>query len=110
MKDLTSSNIERQNILNNRFAVEEIQKAIGIEGFLFENEYKYTIAQVANLFEVDEKTIRRYLDEFKDEIQNNGYDVLKGNRLKDFKLILQESSGTDIDVLTKTPIHKNLIF
>ncbi len=104
MKDLTSSDIERQNILNNRFAVEEIQKAIGIEGIIFENEYKYTIAQVANFYEVDERTIRRYLDEFKDEIQKNGYDVLKGNRLKEFKLTVKETSATDTDVLTKTTL------
>ena len=30
MKDLTISNIERQNILNNRFAIEHIQKTLDI--------------------------------------------------------------------------------
>lgn len=35
-KDLTASGVARQNILNNRYALEEIQKAIGLKGVLFE--------------------------------------------------------------------------
>ena len=35
MKDLTISNIERQNVLNNRFAVGKIQEHLDIEGMLF---------------------------------------------------------------------------
>ena len=30
MKDLTTSDIERQNVLNNRFAVDEMQRQLGI--------------------------------------------------------------------------------
>ena len=40
-KDLTSSEIDRQNILNNQYAIEEIRKAVGLEGILFENEFKF---------------------------------------------------------------------
>jgi len=39
MKDLTVSTIERQNVLNNRFAVDEIQRHLEISGMLFEGEY-----------------------------------------------------------------------
>ena len=39
MKDLTVSNIERHNVLNNRIAVDEIQKRLEISGMLFEGEY-----------------------------------------------------------------------
>ena len=42
MKDLTTSDIERQNVLNNRFAVDEMQRQLGIEGMLFEGEYRFT--------------------------------------------------------------------
>lgn len=42
MKDLTVSNIERQNVLNNRFAVDEIQKRLDISGMFFEGEYWLT--------------------------------------------------------------------
>lgn len=41
-KDLTVSNIERQNILNNRYAVDEIQKQLKIAGMLFHGEYWLT--------------------------------------------------------------------
>lgn len=34
MKDLTVSDIERQNVLNNRFAVDRIQKHLDITGML----------------------------------------------------------------------------
>lgn len=42
MKDLTLSNIERQNVLNNRLAVENIQDKLKIEGMLFDGEYRFT--------------------------------------------------------------------
>lgn len=41
-RDLTQSNIERQNILNNRFAVENIAKSLDVVGVLFEGEYRFT--------------------------------------------------------------------
>ena len=42
MKDLTVSTIERQNVLNNRFAVDEIQRHLDISSMLFEGEYWLT--------------------------------------------------------------------
>ena len=42
MKDLTVSKIERQNILNNHFAITVIQEKMGIEALLFENQYWLT--------------------------------------------------------------------
>jgi hypothetical protein len=35
--NLTDSSVTRQNILNNPLAVQEIQKAVGIKGIMFEN-------------------------------------------------------------------------
>ena len=61
MKDLTISNIERQNVLNNRFAVSKVQKHLDIEGILFEGEYRFTKKMVADFYEVEERTIERYL-------------------------------------------------
>lgn len=86
MKDLTVSNIERQNVLNNRYAVDEMQKNIDIEGMLFEGEYRYTKKMVADFYEVEERTIERYLEKFDNELTGNGYFLCKGKRLKDFKL------------------------
>ena len=56
MKDLTISNIERQNVLNNRFAVSKVQKHLDIEGILFEGEYRFTKKMVADFYEVEEAT------------------------------------------------------
>ncbi len=60
-KDLTNSSIVQQNILNNKLAVPEIQKAVGIKGVLFEQEYRFTKNQLALFFEISERTIDNYL-------------------------------------------------
>jgi hypothetical protein len=86
-KDLTISAIERQNVLNNRIAIESISKSLNISGMLFENEYRFTKAMVAEFYEVDERTIERYIEKHADELSANGYFLCKGNKLKE--LILQ---------------------
>lgn len=86
MKDLTNSNVERQNILNNRYALERIQEYVGLPAILFENEYWLTKQMVADFFEVEERTIERYLEKNAEELKHNGYVLMKGNRLKNIKL------------------------
>lgn len=73
MKDLTISNIERQNVLNNRFAIDEIQKHLDVTGMMFEGEYRFTKKMVADFYEVDISTIDRYLASNADELKHNGY-------------------------------------
>ena len=85
-KDLTTSTIERQNILNNRFVIEAIQKKLAIEGVLFEGEYRYTKKMVADFYGVEERTIERYLETHSDELKHNGYVLCKGKLLKEFLL------------------------
>lgn len=98
-KDLTNSDIERQSILNNKYALEKIQEYIGFNGILFENEIKYTKSMVSQFYAVDERTIERYLEKFEPELKHNGYILIKGNLLKNFKLHLPP----DIDVGKNTP-------
>lgn len=86
MKDLTISNIERQNVLNNRFAVCKVQEHLDIEGMLFEGEYRFTKKMVADFYEVEERTIERYLEKHSDELAANGYVLCKGKHLKELKL------------------------
>lgn len=100
-KDLTNSPLDRINILNNQYAVEEIRKAVGLEGILFGNEYKFIKEQVSAFFEVDPRTIDRYLEKYSDELSQNGYEVLRGKRLQDFKLTLKSMDVDDIDVVHK---------
>lgn len=86
MKDLTVSNIERQNVLNNRFAINKIQEQLDITGMLFEGEYRFTKKMVADFYEVEERTIERYLEKYSDELSANGYVLCKGKHLKALKL------------------------
>ncbi len=98
MKDLTVSNIERQNVLNNRFALDKIQEHLDISGLLFDGEYRFTKKMVADFYEVDVSTIDRYLFTNGDELKHNGYFLCKGKSLKEFKLqfahLINEASKT----------------
>ncbi len=42
MSKLIESDIQRQNILNNHFAVKRIQTYIGFPGMLYQGEYRFT--------------------------------------------------------------------
>lgn len=86
MDKLTNSSIERQNILNNRFALERVQEYVGVPGMFFEGEYWFTKQMVADFFEIDISTIDRYLEEYADELKHNGYILSRGKHLKNFKL------------------------
>lgn len=102
-KDLTNSVLVRQNVLNNIYAVEEIQKAVGIKGVLFEQSYRFVKKQLADFYGVTERTIENYLEKNDKELQRNGYEVLKGKRLIDFKLAASKSDVSEIDFGNKTP-------
>lgn len=97
-KDLTNSNLERQNILNNPYAIQEIQKATNITGVDFEGDFRLTKEQVAMFFDVDIRTIERYLESHSDELGKNGYLVIKGQKLKNFRSAIESQFVTDIDV------------
>ncbi len=103
-KNLTNSGITRQNILNNKYAVQEIQKAVGITGVLYEREYRFTKKQVADFFEVTERTIDNYLEKNQKEIEKNGYVVLRGKSLIDFKLVYIKTFGNETDFVTKSTV------
>lgn len=85
MKNLTVSQIERGNILNNNFAVKEMYESLGFIGVMFEGKFKFTRKMVMNYFAVEERTIDRYLSQYSDELSQNGYEILTGNRLRQFK-------------------------
>jgi hypothetical protein len=63
MKDLTISPVDRQNILNNRYAIEKMQEYLGLTGMLFNNEYKFTIQQATEFYAIDRMTLSRYLNQ-----------------------------------------------
>lgn len=102
-KDLTTSRLDRQNILNNEIAVEEIQAKSGLEGILWEGKMFVTREMTAAFFDVDIRTISRYIEQNSDELSANGYEVLKGKRLKSF-IAAANNSGKDIHVPAKTTV------
>lgn len=100
-KDLTESSHDRQNILNNRYALQQAEQHLALGGVVYEGETVFTKAQVMALFEVTDRTIERYLASHGAELSSNGYRLLKGKKLKDFKELTR---GTDIDVGTITSV------
>lgn len=67
-KDLTISIIERQNILNNRLAIEAVAEELSIAGMLFEGEYRFTKSMVAEYYKLEERTVERYIERFSSEL------------------------------------------
>ncbi len=102
-KDLTSSKLDRQNILNNELALNEIKPRCGIDGIIWNDTLYITKEMTASYFNVDIRTISRYLEQYNDELTQNGYTVLRGNKLKSF-LTAARNSGKDINVPTKTTV------
>lgn len=103
-KDLTSSAVDRQNILNNPYALAEIEKAAGIRGIPFEGKTVVLKEQVALFFEVTVRTVENYLEKNAEELARNGYEVVIGNRLKSLKLAIQglDDPETDFGIIAKT--------
>jgi hypothetical protein len=85
IKDLTQSAIDRQNVLNNSQALELIQSKIGLAGLLFNGEYIFTTKMVAEFYGVTTRTITNILVNYEEEIKHNGYNILKGEKLKEIK-------------------------
>lgn len=100
-KDLTVSRIDRQNILNNDLAVQEIQETSGIKGIKWEDKLYITREMAASYFEVDIRTISRYIEQNNEELTQNGYEVLRGKRLKSFLEANRDVFAKDINVLSK---------
>lgn len=98
-KELTNSTVDRQNILNNNFAIQEIGKQLKLNGVMFEGTIRFTKEQLADYFGISMRTIERYLDEFSKELTYNGYKVLGAKKLKLFiETCLASDSATDIHV------------
>lgn len=96
MNDLTTSVINRKNILNNNSAIQAVYEQIGFNGIMFEGKYRFTKQQVANYFEIDIRTIDRLLENHKEELQTSGYELYTGTKLKNFKNTLSQLNDIDV--------------
>jgi hypothetical protein len=99
-KTLTDSLIERQNILNNPFAVKKIQSHLKISGITIDDKLWITTQQAADFFETDISTIKRYLDKNDKELRQNGYKLFTGKDLE----IAKKHFASGTDELTKTTV------
>jgi hypothetical protein len=95
-RDLTTSDVSRQNILNNNFALKKVESYLALGGVTWKNERVFTKEQISNLLQIDERTIDRYTEKHKDEITQNGYTILKGFELKKFKEYVGDIHVADI--------------
>ena len=85
-KDLTTSEVSRQNILNNPVALPRIREALEIKPLEFNGVLYVTKQMAADFDEVDMRTITNCLSANEEELKRNGYRVIKGKELKDLKL------------------------
>lgn len=98
MNDLTTSQLERQNILNNTIAIKKFQEEFPLKGYYWEEQYWFTKQEIADFFDVDVRTITNYINQNEEELSINGYITLKGKKFKDFKDVF----ATEINFLPKT--------
>ena len=87
MKDLTSSPVDRQNILNDAHSIERIHGYLGLSGLLYEDEYYFTSKMVADFYGVTTRTITNVVSSHEEEVKHNGYAVLQGKKLQEFKAL-----------------------
>jgi len=66
-KDLTASTVDRQNVLNNPYALTEIESAIKLQTIDFEGKKVVLKEQIAQFFEIDLRTVERYQEAHRDE-------------------------------------------
>lgn len=103
-KSLTTSKIARQNILNNFYALKDIQNEVGLQGVVFKNEFKFLKKHIAEFFGIEERTLNYYLTLHNQELSENGYEVLSGAELKDFiHAITAQTGNSDWAISKRTP-------
>jgi len=82
MKNLTVSQTERGNILNNNFTIKEVYDCLDFTSVMFEGRFRLNRNMITNDFGVKEKTIDRFLNQYTTELGQNGYGIITGNRLR----------------------------
>jgi len=99
-RDLTASPLDRQNILNNRYALKKLEGHLGLGGVFYDGELLFTKQQLVEIFGISESTVEKYLASHSDELNANGYTVLRGKKLREFKVLGDVSV---MDYGNKTP-------
>lgn len=106
MSNLTTSSHQRQNILNNQFALQAAEQHLALGGVAYNGQTVFTKQQVTMLFDISDATVERYITSHGDELRTNGYLLLKGKKLKEFKDLVDVSlmnEGNKIPVKNDFP-------
>lgn len=101
-KELTTSLVARKNVLNNTYALQQLENNLELGGLPFDGETVFTKQQAANILAVDERTIDRYLSSHGEELEGSGYRVLKGKSLKNIRLSYVDDMNV-VDISPKAP-------
>lgn len=80
-------------------ALPVIQEALDVKFLEFQGKYVITKQMVADFYQVDIRTITNCLNANEEELKHNGYRVLTGDALKEFK----QSGLREIDFPKNTP-------
>lgn len=72
MNDLIVSNIERQNALNNTYALQTIQQDLNVDDLRFHDQLLFTTKMVDEFYGVDERTVKRYVQDHGEELRAIG--------------------------------------
>ena len=74
---MTISPIDRQNILNNEFAIAEIEENVDIRTVTWNGESYVTKEMLARYFDVDVRTIERQISNHEEELKSTALRSLK---------------------------------
>lgn len=85
-QDLTTSAVARSNVLNNHYALSKLESHLELGGLSIDGEMVFFKSHVAELLDIDERTIDRYLASHEEELKQNGYRIVRGKPLKNMKL------------------------
>lgn len=107
-KDLTNSQIDRQNILSNPCALAEVETPVGINGNSFESRSVLPEKQVAAFLAIKPRTVDNDLKNVADEPRQNGYALIRRKRLQQLKVSRQATFGHEAHFVTKTAIPRML--
>lgn len=80
--------------------MEKVEEHLSLGGTLYQGEALFTKQQLVEMYGISDSTIEKYLASNADELKINGYKVLKGKNLRDFKALM-DVSVTDYG--NKTP-------
>jgi len=99
---MQSTTDDRQSILNNQWALKVIEQHLDLKAPVIEDEIRLSTQQVALFYDVDERTIRRYVEKHGEELSRNWYELFVWERLKKAKEVYVQDMNV-LNINKKSP-------